>query len=127
MTAGEPRGMRVQTPSADAPCAIEQAEQTPVQLLSQQRPSVQKPLAQSLARLQTAPCGRPTQKPLWQMPLVQSAPAVQRLPVAHGAQVPPQSTSVSPKSCSPSRQCDAQPPPTQTRPAGQSTRTSGPF
>ncbi len=88
---------------------------------------MQKPLAQSPTALQTAPCGCPTQKPALQMPVRQSPGSAQRLPFPHGGQGPPQSTSVSPRSCNPSRQCEAHTPPTHTCPDVQRARGSGPL
>ena len=68
--------------------------QPPVQAVSQQAPSTQKPLAQVPLEAQLAPSCEAQTLPL-QEPLEQSPPTLQVLPAAQGGQGPPQSTSVS--------------------------------
>jgi hypothetical protein len=56
LSGSTPAAMRPQTPFTPEPfLAAEQAWQSPVHAASQQRPSTQKPLAQSLGRVQAAP------------------------------------------------------------------------
>jgi hypothetical protein len=106
----------VQVPSC--PAALH-CSQPPVQALSQQWPSTQKPLAQVLLEAHVAPCAKAQTLPL-QEPLEQSPPTLQVLPAAQGEQNPPQSTSVSTPFFTPSKQLGTWQVPAEQTPLWQS-------
>jgi hypothetical protein len=121
--AAVPAVMLAHVPSAVPVSAIEQAWQVPVHGVSQQSwlPAgpTQLPLAHWVLAVHGWPTGFDWQMPLLQYPLAQSAPVMQFFVLGQGAQVaPPQSTSDSSASFTPSMQCGAThvPLPSQTTP-----------
>jgi hypothetical protein len=140
-----PAATSPQAPSAPAPfSALVQATQGPVHAVSQQTASAQKPLAHWSAAVHAAPfvpvgrqspvgvsqyrplpqsasCSHPAHVPRSQKPVAQSAALWQCLPAGHAGHGPPQSTSLSPSSCTPSEQvAAAHVPAMQTSPFVQS-------